>query len=71
MDTFDELALYETNRSAWLEYAAPRMASRIASSTDEQIRVDWNRAPRDYQTAVWQHLDDTQRARIRKVRNAA
>lgn len=71
MGPFDELALYQTDRSAWLEYAAPRMAGRIASATDEQIKGDWNRMPRDYQTAVWPHLDEAHRARIRKLRNAA
>jgi len=67
----DERSLYETDRDAWLAYVAPRMARRIAAASDEQIKRDWTRTPRDYQTVVWQHLDDTQRARIRKLRNAS
>lgn len=67
----DELALYQTDRNAWLEHVAPRMARRIAETSDEQIKRDWNGMVRDYQTAVWQHLDETQRARIRALRKSA
>jgi hypothetical protein len=67
----DERALYETDRTAWLAHIAPRAALRIAAASDEQVQRDWQRTPRDYQTAVWQHLDETQRARIRKLRSAA
>jgi hypothetical protein len=70
MDDIDEHAMYETDRAAWLEHVAPRMASRLVAASDEQIKRDWNRMSRDYQTAVWQHLDETQRARIRALRNA-
>lgn len=67
----DEIALYVSDRDAWLAHVAPRMADRLASATDEQIKRDWNRMTRDYQTAVWQHLDEPQRARIRTLRKAA
>lgn len=71
MDGIDEHALYVTDRAAWIAYVAPRAARRISEATNEQIKRDWPRTPRDYQTAVWQHLDDTQRARIRTLRNRA
>ena len=67
----DERAMYETDRNAWMKHVAPRMASRLVAATDEQIKRDWNGMARDYQTAVWQHLDETQRARIRTLRTTA
>lgn len=69
----DELELYKNDRPKWLEIVAPKQAVRIADDTytDEALQAVWAAMPRDYQTAVWQHLDDTQRERIRALRGKA
>lgn len=67
----DDLDMYHNDRPAWIAQAAPRTANRIARATEEEIKRYWSCMERDYQTAVWQYLDDTQRARIRKLRSAA
>lgn len=68
----DELELYKNDRPKWLELVAQKQAARIADDTydDAVLQAVWAGMARDYQTAVWQHLDDTQRARIRALRNA-
>ena len=63
--------LYETDRPAWINQKAPRMAKIFADTPDTTLAGMWSRMPRDYQTAVWQHLDETSRARIRALRKAA
>lgn len=67
----DDLDMYHNDRAAWIALAAPRAAARIARATEEETKRCWSCMERDYQTAVWQHLDDTQRARIRALRTAA
>ncbi len=67
----DERSLYETDRNQWLAFVAPNMARRLATEPDATLGATWARIPRDYQTAVWQHLDEPQRARIRTLRKAA
>ena len=67
----DELTLHKTDRDQWLAYVAPNMARKIATDTDEQIQANWPRIPQDYKAAVWQHLDETQRERVRKLRQGA
>lgn len=71
MDAIDELTLHDTDRAAWLAYVASNMARRLAETPDATLGVLWARIPRDYQTAVWPHLDEAQRQRIRKLRNNA
>lgn len=63
----DELTLHDTDREAWLGYVAPQMARRIATEPDGTLADTWSRIPRDYQKAVWQHLDETQRERVRRI----
>ena len=67
----DERALYETDRVAWLNYVAPSMARKLAVEPNATLGATWARIPRDYQTAVWPLLDETQRQRIRKLRQTA
>jgi len=69
----DELQLYENDRPKWLEIVAPKQAARIADDTydDAVLKAVWAGMGRDYQTAVWQHLDESQRARIRALRGKA
>ena len=69
----DELELYKNDRPAWLELIAPKMAARIAGDTydDVVLQAVWSGMPRDYQTAVWAHLDESARARIRALRATA
>jgi hypothetical protein len=67
----DEMALYAIDRTAWLAHVAPNMARRIESDPDAKVTGDWSRMPNDYRAAVWKHLDESQRSRIRALRNAA
>ena len=69
----DELEMYKNDRPKWLELVAPKQASCIADDTydDAVLKAAWAGMDRDYQTAVWAHLDESSRARIRKLRNAA
>lgn len=73
MNWFDELELYKNDRANWLEIVAPRQAARIADDTydDEVLAAVWAAMPRDYQTAVWRHLAEPQRAYVRDLRAAA
>ena len=64
----DELALYQTNRPAWLAIAAPRVAARIETDTDDAINAYWPLMSDDFKAAVWALLPEAQRERIRKVR---
>lgn len=66
-----ERALYDSDRPAWIAYVAPRMAAGLAGLADEVIGPTWAALARDYQRAVWAHLDDTTRERIRAARDAA
>lgn len=67
----DELTLHDTDHDQWLNYVAPNMARKIVTDTDDQIQRNWPRIPTDYKAAVWEHLDETQRDRIRRLRKAA
>jgi hypothetical protein len=64
----EELKLYETDRPAWIAQSAPRLALRIAEGDESSLNRSWSCMGRDYQTATWQHLDEVQRDRIRKLR---
>lgn len=65
----DDLTLYQTDRPAWIAKHAPNMAAILSQSTDAQLAESWERMPRDYQTATWQHLGDADRERVRMMRN--
>ena len=65
----DELALYGTDRNAWLAYVAPNMARQIASDSDEKVNRVWPSIPDDYKRAVWKLLPEEQRQRIRDLRD--
>lgn len=69
----DELELYKTDRPKWLELVAPKQAARITDDTydDAVLQAVWAAMPRDYQTAVWTHMDESSRARIRALRKDA
>ncbi len=64
----DERALYDLDREAWLQYVAQNMAAKFGDMPDAMLADTWDRMPRDYQMAVWEHLGETERARVRKVR---
>ena len=64
----DELAQYQTDRPAWLKEASPKMAAMIQKLCDANVPQTWKLMSRDFQTAVWKHLDETQRARVRALR---
>jgi hypothetical protein len=66
----DDLALYETDRPAWLATVAPKQAARIADDTydDASLAYAWASMQRDYQTAVWALLPEAQKQRIRMLR---
>ena len=66
----NERELYETDRPAWINQAAPRTAQIFADTLDATLAGMWSRMPRDYQTAVWALLPEPQRERIRKLRGA-
>lgn len=67
----DELTLYLTDRKAWIEMVAPKMPAVIDANTDAELAASWGLMSRDYQQAVWNHLNETQRVRIRRVRKVA
>lgn len=67
----DELTLYQTDRQAWLARVAPTMPAVIDASTDDELARAWPMMGRDYQQAVWAHLDEAQRERVRRVRERA
>jgi len=69
MDGIEELALFNTNRPAWLAHVAPPLAERMPEMSDAQLNDTWERMPDDYRRAVWPHLDEGQRARIRTLRS--
>lgn len=62
-----ERALYQRDHATWLRYSAPRLADRLADMPD--IAFGWSLLTRDTQVAVWQHLDETHRARVKAVRS--
>lgn len=63
-----ERALYHRDHAAWVKYSAPRLAGRIAAMRDMDVAFAWSLLTRETQRAVWEHLDETQRARIKVVR---
>lgn len=67
----DELTMYLTQRSKWIEQTAPRMAALMRSWPDATAAETWSAIGRDYQLEVWKHLDEAQRSRIRALRKAA
>ena len=67
----DELTLYHTDRAVWLAMVAPKMPAVIDANTDVELAVSWGLMARDYQQAVWSHLSDAQRERVKRVRKEA
>lgn len=66
----EEMALYRSDRSAWLTQAAPRLAARFYHCSDADMSQRWAFLSRDYQRAVWHALDDPQRTRLQRIRAA-
>lgn len=72
--TTDELTpaqerhLYATDRAAWRRRKAGVLAAKLMAMTDAVLATSWERVPRETQIAVWQHLDEAQRERVRRVR---
>lgn len=66
----EEMALYRSDRQAWLAYFAPRMAKRLAGLPDDEAIRRWSGMSRDYQRALWLAMDDAQRVRVRRLRDA-
>lgn len=69
----DELTQYENDRPGWLAVVAPKQAVRISDNTYDAAAMAyvWAGMERDYQTAVWALLPESQRERIRKLRSGA
>lgn len=65
------LALYYSDRPAWLAAVAPRMPDVVDANVDAELAVSWSLMQRDFQAATWQQLNADQRARIKRVRGAA
>jgi hypothetical protein len=63
----DELTLYHTDRVAWLALVAPKMPAVIDTNTDDELAQSWRLMQRDFQRATWEHLDETQRGRLRRL----
>jgi hypothetical protein len=66
-----ERRLYVDDYPAWLEYSAPRLAHRIAAASASDLPLMWSLLTRPAQLAVWPHLDATQQARVRELRDSA
>lgn len=66
-----QLALYDTDRAAWLAYMAPRMAALLTAGSDQDAAIRWPLMGREYQRAVWARLDRQTRKRIRAIREPA
>jgi hypothetical protein len=67
----DELTLYHRDREAWLAMVAPRMPPILDANTDAELAMSWGLMSRDYQQAVWAHLSEAQRERVRRLRKEA
>lgn len=63
-----ERALYETDHAAWVRYSAPRIAARLAVVREIDLAFAWSLLVRETQVAVWEHLDDAQRTKLKAVR---
>ena len=61
----EEMSLYVTNRKAWLEYVAPRMATMITENSDAWANETWAMLPDDYRRVVWGFMTPPQRDRIK------
>lgn len=68
MSASAERALYETDHAAWVRYSAPRIADRLATVREMDLAFTWSLLIRETQVAVWEHLDDAQRTRLKAVR---
>jgi len=64
----EERTLQETDRAAWVAYVAPSMANGIALMDDDGVNRSWSAMGRDYKAAVWELLDETNKARITRLR---
>lgn len=70
-ERLDELAMYLNQREKWIEQTAPRTAALMKSWGDATALDTWNRIGADYKREVWKHLDADQRARLRRLKEAA
>lgn len=65
----DELAMYQTDRDGWIAYVCAHMAAQFPAKTDADVARAWAVMDRPYQAAVWKHLAEPQRERVRKLRD--
>lgn len=63
-----ERHLYATDRVEWRRRKAGVLAAKLMAMDDDVLANSWERVPRETQVAVWQHLDEAQRERVRRVR---
>lgn len=63
-----ERRLYVDDYPAWLDYAAPRLAQRLAVAADNHLGLMWSLLTRPAQLAVWSQLDAAQQRRVRSLR---
>jgi hypothetical protein len=66
MNAGDEIALYTSDRAAWLAYFAPRIAEILNESTNEELDEIWSRMKRDTQLAAWPLLNEVTHHKLLK-----
>lgn len=68
MTPAEEHILYQTDRAAWAALASARLAGKLMAMRDAHLATSWGYLTRETQTTVWQHLDESQRERVRALR---
>lgn len=65
----EEFELYQNDPERWVEYAAPNLAVAIRDRySDAELARTWPLLTRNMQQAAWQHMDESQRDRVRAIR---
>lgn len=62
-----ELAMYRSDRPAWIALVAPQMPDVIDANTNAELAPAWRAMGRDFQRATWDQLNNEQRTRLRRV----
>lgn len=67
----EEKRLYDTDRKAWVDYAAPRLVPELEARNDVNLNMAWCCMDRDTQRHLWPKLPEALKRRIRALRSAA
>lgn len=67
----EEKRLYDTDRKAWVDYAAPRMIAELRARNDLDLSIVWGSMERATQEHLWPKLPEALKRRIRALRSAA